>query len=420
MPSGQLGSLMQHLRRLVGGAAGADTPDALLLQQFTEQADEAAFGSLVARHGPLVLGVCRRVLHDEHQAEDAFQAVFMVLAKRASAIRRPEALSSWLYGVAYKASARLRAGSLQRYTQESQVPAMGDPNSSEPDALSEATRRELRAVIDEELSRLPDKYRLPMILCYLEGKTNEEAARQLNWTKGTVSGQLARARDLLRNRLARRGVALSAGILATALAQNAASASVSQALLASTVQGAILFNAGKATGVSAALAHSTLQSMFAAKVKVAAAVLVIVGALAGTGGVVAYQAWHGDTKPQATAAPLAPTGEVKQAPEAKNLDPHRADQVPLVLRVRKHGEDRQAQENRWQPVVIIEVLKNTTGERFDKTLLVASSVHKHGIPPEECTIYLEPLQQAHADGHWKLLGGGMPEGVSHVAAAPSK
>src|SRR5262245_53518700 len=124
MPQGQLGSLLRHLRRLIGGGPAADTPDALLLQQFVEQRDEAAFTSLVGRHGPLVLGVCRRVLHDAHEADDAFQATFMILAKRAASVRRPEALSSWLYGVAYRVSARARGGSLKRFTHESQVTAM--------------------------------------------------------------------------------------------------------------------------------------------------------------------------------------------------------------------------------------------------------------------------------------------------------
>ncbi|MBL8793856.1 MAG: sigma-70 family RNA polymerase sigma factor, partial [Planctomycetia bacterium] len=235
MPYGPPGSLLQHLRRLLVGPPTA-VQDAQLLQQFLINQDESAFTALVARHGPLVLGVCRRVLHDPHAAEDAFQATFLVLARQAQAIRRPETLSSWLYGVAYRVAARLRSQTRQRHSRESQVPAMDRadaPPDRDPqhldhaDPTAEASRRELRSVLDEELNRLPDKYRLPMVLCYLEGKTNDEAAAQLRWTKGTVSGRLARARDLLRDRLARRGLALSLAALSSALSQELASAGVS-------------------------------------------------------------------------------------------------------------------------------------------------------------------------------------------------
>ncbi|OAI54352.1 hypothetical protein AYO44_03525 [Planctomycetaceae bacterium SCGC AG-212-F19] len=424
MPQGQLGSLLRHIRRLIGGAEGADAPDALLLRQFVEHGDEAAFTALVQRHGPLVMGLCRRVLPDAHEAEDAFQAVFMILAKRAAAIRRPEALASWLYGVAYRVAARARAGYRKRATRESQVTAMPgtDPSpdervSREADPLSEANRRELRGVIDEELNRLPEKYRLPMILCYLEGKSNEEAAQQLRWTKGTVSGQLARGRDLLRHRLARRGVALSAGAVVAALGASAGLAAVTPALVETTVQGALLFNAGKAVGTGAAaaatLAQTTLHGMFLAKVKVAAAVLAGVMVLGSAGGLVAYQSWQ-DHRHAGVAVASTTDQPQPTEPQARNFDPTRSDQVALVLRVKKQGDDRQAQGRRWQEVVILEVLKNSPGHAVGHTMLVASTNHKHGLPAEECTIYLEPIRPG--DGHWQLLGGGAPEGISHPAA----
>src|SRR5262249_3089900 len=163
MASGQLGSLLRHICRLIGPAPAADVPDGQLLEQFRLNQDEAAFSSLVQRHGPLVLGVCKRVLRDAHDDEDVFQGTFFVLARKAGSIRRPEAVSSWLYGVAYKVAARARAESQKRQTHEQQVQAMFSdelsPSNSSP--LTDAQRRELRLVLDDELNRLPEKYRMP-------------------------------------------------------------------------------------------------------------------------------------------------------------------------------------------------------------------------------------------------------------------
>src|SRR5437764_322999 len=191
----------------------ADAPtDAWLLHRFASDRDEAAFATLVERHGPLVLSVCRRVLGTVQDAEDAFQATFLVLARKAGAIREPDLLGNWLYGVASRIARKARAGVSKRQMHEKQVrllPSLEAPASAEPNDLG--------PVLDEELSRLPEKYRAALVLCYLEGKTNEEAARLLRWPTGTVKGRLARARDLLRTRLARRGLQASALLLATVL-----------------------------------------------------------------------------------------------------------------------------------------------------------------------------------------------------------
>jgi RNA polymerase sigma factor (sigma-70 family) len=207
--------------------------DGQLLDRFAAHSgadSELAFEAIVRRHGPMVMGVCRRVLGDDHAAEDAFQATFMVLALKSRTIRKQESSGSWLHGVALRIARRARA--LRQRSRGEPLPAGG---LADPDAYTPAPV-DLRAVLDDELSRLPEKYRVPVVLCYLEGRTQEEAARTLGWTKGTVSGRLARAKELLRQRLARRGLAPSAGLVAVALTAETAQAAVPASLLLPTVR----------------------------------------------------------------------------------------------------------------------------------------------------------------------------------------
>jgi RNA polymerase sigma factor (sigma-70 family) len=249
---------------------GEEVSDGQLLERFVHRRDDRAFAALLDRHGPLVLGVCRRVLRHAQDAEDAFQATFLILARRAASIRRPGAVASWLYEVAYRVALKARAAVGRQRLLKKQV-----ENMAHTDPLAAAASGELRAIVDEELSRLPEKYRAPLVLCYLQGHSNEEAGRRLGWTKGTVSGRLARARALLRGRLARRGLAVPAGLLVPALAQSAAGAAVPAALAAATTRAALLFGAGGATAglVSAPVATLTegaLKAMFLTKLKLAA------------------------------------------------------------------------------------------------------------------------------------------------------
>jgi RNA polymerase sigma factor (sigma-70 family) len=280
MAKDQIGNGLRSIRRLFGGADGATT-DAQLLDRFVGHGDEQAFTALVERHGPLVFSVCRRVLSDAHLAEDAFQATFLVLARKAAGVHRPNALANWLYGVAYKTAARLRTDVARRRKLERQAKPM-----PQTDPLADATWRELRPVLDEELNRLPEKYRAPLILCYLEGKTHEEAAQHLHWPMGTVGGRLARARDVLRQRLERRGLALSAGAVALTLTENAGGAAVPNNLITSTVQTALPFAAGpvaaSAAGPAVGLAEGVLKAMFLSRLTFAATVLLTVG-LIGSG-----------------------------------------------------------------------------------------------------------------------------------------
>jgi len=285
MASGQLSSVIRYIRRVAGAKWAGNESDEHLLERFALRREEAAFAVLVQRHGPMVLGVCRRVLHNLHDAEDAFQAAFLVLARKSASIRKRESVGSWLYGVAYRIALRAKADATRRQIYEHQA---ADVAQASPEDA--AAWRELWPVLDEELQRLPDKYRAPLVLCYLEGKTNEEAAQQLGWTKGTVSGRLARARGLLRTRLTRRGLAVAPAALAVVLSSQSVSAAVPATLAESTVQAATLFAAGKlaAGAVSApavALAEGVLKTMSVAPLKIVAAALLAVGLLASGAGV---------------------------------------------------------------------------------------------------------------------------------------
>jgi RNA polymerase sigma factor (sigma-70 family) len=194
-------------------------PDEKLLARFFQTHDEAAFGVLLARHGPLVLGVCRRVLGNSSDADDAFQATFLVLVCKGRTLREPGQLASWLYGVAQRTARKLKSKAALRYQRERQASAM--PITSD---AKDMTLHELQGILDEEISRLPAKYALPLVLCYLEGKTNAQAAAHLGWPEGSMSRRLSRARELLRSRLARRGMALSVALITSVFSQRAEAA----------------------------------------------------------------------------------------------------------------------------------------------------------------------------------------------------
>jgi RNA polymerase sigma factor (sigma-70 family) len=267
----------------MGSQPGADHTDGMLLHRFVHQQEQAAFTALVQRHGPMVLGACRRILNDEHEAEDVFQATFLVLVRKARSLHQYGSLGNWLYTVAYHLALKTRARSARRRDQEGEGVDVPDTSAGA------AIWNELRPVLDAELDRLPSKYREPVVLCYLEGKTNEEAASELGWPIGTLKIRLARARELLKDRLTRRGMALSVGLLAPNLAERASSA-VSAGLLQATTEAATLFAVGNtmAAGAVAArpvfLAQGALRAMFVSKLKLVAALFLTFGLAAyGTG-----------------------------------------------------------------------------------------------------------------------------------------
>ncbi|HEV3164498.1 MAG TPA: sigma-70 family RNA polymerase sigma factor [Isosphaeraceae bacterium] len=204
--------------------------DAMLLERFVSCREEAAFAALVERHGPSVLGACQRVLRNEHDAEDVLQATFLVLARKAAGMPWRDSVGGWLCTVAHRLALNARASAASRRSHELPSTELARESAlngdgllpaelaTQPDPWAEAARRELRQVVGDELRRLPEKYRAPVVLCYLEGKTNEEAARQLGWPTGSMSRRLKRARAILRQRLARRGLSLAIGLLCTVLA----------------------------------------------------------------------------------------------------------------------------------------------------------------------------------------------------------
>jgi RNA polymerase sigma factor (sigma-70 family) len=273
MASEPASRLSQFVHQVAGPPPERDSPDRHLLERFVRGRDQAAFAALVQRHGPMVLGVCRRLLRDAHEAEDAFQATFLVLAHKAGSIARPESLGPWLHGVAYRAAARARQAARRRAREREAAPPDGDP-------ADELAWRELRQVLDEELGRLAPKYRAPLVLFYLEGKTTEEVAGLLGCPKGTVLSRLARGRDRLRERLARRGLALSAGLMVGVLTEKAAAAAVPAALALGTAHAAA---AGAIPAPVAALTKGVLRAMSLSRLKVVtAAALALTVAAAGT------------------------------------------------------------------------------------------------------------------------------------------
>lgn len=270
------GWLPDFLRRLRQRLSPADegTADADLLDRFVELREEAAFEVLVARHSSMVFGVCGRVLGDTHAAEDAFQATFLILARRARAIRKRTSLGCWLHGVAYRVAVKARARESCRRRHEREVMPLEASDSAA------VVWRDLRPALDAALDRLPEKYRAPLVLCYLEGRTQEEAAELLGWRLGTLATRVLRGRTRLRSLLARRGVAISIASLTMVLERNLVSAAQPAELVSCTV--------GHAASVAAVpdsiqvLAKGVLHTMRYAKIRKALPVAVVAVLLGGT------------------------------------------------------------------------------------------------------------------------------------------
>ena len=296
MTAEPLAFVLRYVRQLADAERLAALPDGELLKRFASQQDDAAFAALVERYGGLVWGACRRLLTGAQDAEDAFQATFLVLARRARALDGRGPLGGWLHTVAYRIALNARAEADRRGEHERRAASMAMVSPRE-----EAGWEEVWPVLDEELQRLPEKYRLPLVLCYLQGKTNVEAAAELGWPAGSMSRRLSRARELLRTGLARRGVSLPAGLLGTVAAGNA-SAAAPASLLATATRAAVAFGhghtavGGAASAQAVALAEGFLKGIVMTKVKMFLAV-VLAAALA-FGGLMAQRAMSVGDEPR--------------------------------------------------------------------------------------------------------------------------
>jgi RNA polymerase sigma factor (sigma-70 family) len=311
--------LSQFLRRLGGLSPGREVDgltDGDLLEQYVRRRDEAAFEALVRRHGPMVLGVCQRLLHHPDDAEDAFQATFLVLVRKGATVMPRQLVGNWLYGVAYRTALEARGAARRRREKEANVAPRAE--------AVEDPWAELRPALDRELANLPEKYRVAVVLCDLEGRTRKEAARHLGWAAGTVASRLARGRALLAKRLGRPDAALAVGSLA-------APAGVPAALRASTVRAANAFAAGQTAAGEipsqvTALTERVLKTMLLTRLRVATTLALLLGAALLGAAAHAYQA-------------PAETGTTRQKTPAQERS-----QQP---KGEKTTFRRQLQESRW-------------------------------------------------------------------------
>jgi RNA polymerase sigma factor (sigma-70 family) len=311
MTGPQPSALIRFVRR-IAVSESTETADAPLVRRFAQCGDAEAFATLVQRHGPMVFGVCQRMLGDHHEAEDCFQATFLILARRARAVGRPELVGGWLHGVACRVAARARQVRARRRARERQV-----VDVPATDSTPELIWTDLRPVLDEEVARLPDRIRLPFVLCYLDGRTNEQAAELLGCPKGTVLSRLATARERLRRRLTRRGITLPAALFGTWLVERA-TAAVPAPLLESTINGI----AGTVPANVAVLVEGVLLTMRIHRFAKLFGLMLLTALFAGGTGTLLRSpllAQADGEKPQAPAA-NAETGKKQESPAAKPDD----------------------------------------------------------------------------------------------------
>jgi RNA polymerase sigma factor (sigma-70 family) len=272
--------LLHYIRRLASEPSRDQATDAALVDRFVHAKDEDAFAALVDRHAAMVFNVCRRVLRDSHDAEDAAQATFLVLARKARTLRRPDALAAWLHRTAHHLALLSRRSATRRQERETRN-FLATPPRLPPDPLDELSVRELLEILDEEVRRLPEVYRLPLILCHLEGRTAEEAARQLGWSPGSVRGRLMRGRERLHQRLLRRGLTLTAAMMVLASVPGGSTAAIPAGFLTATLRAAKLFTAemgaadGKIAATVLALAEEGMRTMAIPKAKIVLALLTV-------------------------------------------------------------------------------------------------------------------------------------------------
>ncbi len=310
MATAQLGTLLRHIHKLAAARGTLQRTDRQLLDDFSARRDEAAFAALVARHGPMVLRVCRRVLGHEQDAEDAFQATFLILARKAASIRKPEALAQWLHGVAYRTALEVKRSATRRRDREARLWTVMRKAAVSP------TWDDVQGVLDEEIHRLPEPLRAAFVRCVLEGESGGKAAVELGIKEGTISSRLTRARQLLQHRLTRRGIKLGAVLAALAVTDGAVQAGVPAVLANVTIRFGLLVAAGEtAAGVIpshvAALAAGVTRAMFVTKAKVAVVILLAAGIVSAACGLV-YSSAANDEEKKTQRKPADQKTSVKQ------------------------------------------------------------------------------------------------------------
>lgn len=329
----RIGALIGHFRQLIRGQGIAST-DGELLSRFVQHRDQEAFAGLVNRYGGMVLAICQRVLRSPQDAEDAFQAAFLILARKAATLEGTGTLAGWLHAVALNAArdARRRARRLQE--RERQVDNMPEPIHAPESADG------IKELLDEELGKLPARYRTPLVLCCLLDRTQEEAAHELGYSRDTVRRRVEQGRELLRQRLVRHGLVLSSSLFATALMQQASPAAVPAALASTTVNLACQATAACVPSPSvASLLDQGVRHMYFAKVKALVAVAVALLVLGGGAGIVTHQLLAGKGEPAAKgkAAGKDQAAAKEQAkPKAQTLAKGKTDPpgVPLDLKLK--------------------------------------------------------------------------------------
>jgi RNA polymerase sigma factor (sigma-70 family) len=278
-----MNDVITHLRTLIVEGDGARLTDGQLLECFVSRRDAAALEALVRRHGPMVWGVCRRVLPNYHDAEDAFQATFLVLVRKAASITSRDLVANWIYAVAAQTALKARATAAKRRSRERQVAEVPEPAVAERTPWSD-----LRPLLDRELSRLPHKYRAVIVLCDLEGQSRKEAAQQLGVPEGTIASRMAAARAMLAKRLARHGLAVSVASLASGLTEHVATAGVPTSVVSATIAAANVMAAGATAGAVSveviALTDGVIKAMMMTRLKTAGAALLLMLGIAALGG----------------------------------------------------------------------------------------------------------------------------------------
>jgi RNA polymerase sigma factor (sigma-70 family) len=323
----ELSTVVRHIRKLAAFRSTKEMTDRQLLEAFLANRDDTAFAALVKRHGPLVLAISRRVLHQQQDAEDAFQATFLVLAQSAASIRKTEALGSWLHGVAYRIALRARRDITRRRVHEREVKVVPHPSPA-----SDLAWPEVQVILDEEIQGLPEKYRAVFVLCCLEGKNGVEVAKELGLKEGTVRSRLSQARRKLQHRLARRGITLSAVLGAAAIAVE--KVAVPAALADTTVRAALLFlvdktaAAGLVSAQVAALVKEAGKAMFLTKLKTGAVLVLATGLVVAAGaGVLAQLGTAIQPTPQVQTEPPKPK-DLERRGERQTLNDPDAGPVP--------------------------------------------------------------------------------------------